>query len=157
MTHASGIRRPIQIQEFIIAIRESSSGELQEIRKEINNAVSHLERSNRRLAAYVAKLKGEEVSNRRELDADGNFSDDDIDEKDLHIFQESLSENEKVLSNYNERLQALDQEEQHRASSPSNTQSTASAKSSRAPISNAGGVDSDNTVVDAKGSNSIYL
>lgn len=56
MAHSSGIRRPIQIQEFVIAIRESSEHELQEIRKEINNAVKHLQRSNRRLEAYVAKL-----------------------------------------------------------------------------------------------------
>ncbi|QEU62713.1 Tma17 [Kluyveromyces lactis] len=160
MAHSSGIRRPIQIQEFVIAIRESSEHELQEIRKEINNAVKHLQRSNRRLEAYVAKLKGEEVVNRQELDAEGNFSDDDIDEKDLQVFQDSLAENEKVLDNYNERLQALDLEEQHRASTVSSgdiqSASTKLKKSLQSQGRRTDGVDSDNTA-DATGSNSINL
>ncbi|CAG99454.1 Tma17p [Kluyveromyces lactis] len=160
MAHSSGIRRPIQIQEFVIAIRESSEHELQEIRKEINNAVKHLQRSNRRLEAYVAKLKGEEVLNRQELDAEGNFSDDDIDEKDLQVFQDSLAENGKVLDNYNERLQALDLEEQHRASTVSSGDIQSASTKLKRSLQSQGrrtvGVDSDNTA-DATGSNSINL
>lgn len=160
MAHSSGIRRPIQIQEFVIAIRESSEHELQEIRKEINNAVKHLQRSNRRLEAYVAKLKGEEVLNRQELDAEGNFSDDDIDEKDLQVFQDSLAENGKVLDNYNERLQALDLEEQHKASTVSSGDIQSASTKLKRSLQSQGrrtvGVDSDNTA-DATGSNSINL
>lgn len=160
MAHSSGIRRPIQIQEFVIAIRESSEHELQEIRKEINNAVKYLQRSNRRLEAYVAKLKGEEVLNRQELDAEGNFSDDDIDEKDLQVFQDSLAENGKVLDNYNERLQALDLEEQHRASTVSSGDIQSASTKLKRSLQSQGrrtvGVDSDNTA-DATGSNSINL
>ncbi|KAL2707971.1 Translation machinery-associated protein 17 [Kluyveromyces marxianus] len=150
MVTATGIRRPVQIQEFSVAIREASNDELEKIRSEINNAVRHLERSNTRLAAYIKKLKGEEVNNRQELDLDGNFSDDEIDEKDLNVFQESLAENEKVLSNYHERLNAIDQEELHRSSS-SNVPETRGSGSAQ-DKSNA--IDSDNTAYEP---NSIYL
>lgn len=153
MSHSAGIRRPVQIEEFIVSIQETPSNELGQIRSEINNAVRHLERSNRRLAAYVAKLKGEEIQNRSSLDADGDFSEDEIDESDLQVFQESLVENEKVLDNYEQRLQALDLEEQHR----SGAAYRGPDPQARTPRPKQTTVDSDNTATDPTAPNTIYL
>lgn len=155
MAHSSSIQRPIQIEEFIVAIRECSSDELNRIRKEIYNAIHHLERSNRRLEAYVAKLRGEEIRNREELDEDGNFSDDEIDEKDLQVFQESLLENERVLTNHKLRLSALDMEEQHRDSVISTN--IPSVRIPGQSLSSKIAIDSDNTAVGSAYPNSIYL
>lgn len=110
---AGGIRRPIQIDEFKTAIREMSSDELTRIRNEIGNSIRHLTRSNSRLEKYIAKIEG------KPKESPGLDSSDElesIEENDLQLYQESLRENQMVLNNYNERIEALDQENLYRYS-----------------------------------------
>lgn len=109
---AEGVKRPIQIEEFKQAIRELSSGELQRIHGEIENNISHLTRSNKRLLAYIDKIEGKVTKN----DLDEFEELDNIDASDLGLFKESLLENQLVLRNNEERIEALDQETIYRTS-----------------------------------------
>ncbi|GAV55013.1 hypothetical protein ZYGR_0AS03360 [Zygosaccharomyces rouxii] len=110
---AGGIRRPIQIDEFKTAIGEMSSDELARIRNEIGNSIRHLERSNSRLEKYIAKIEGKPKES-SEVDSSDEL--ESIEDGDLQLYQESLRENQMVLSNYNERIEALDQENLYRSS-----------------------------------------
>ncbi|AQZ15004.1 TMA17 (YDL110C) [Zygosaccharomyces parabailii] len=139
---AGGIRRPVQIEEFKTAIGNMPSDELARIRHEIENSVKHLNRSNSRLMKYVAKIEG------RVRDSPDLESSDDLEsfeEGDLQLYQDSLRENEVVLKNYQERIEALDQENMYRSNNGGKSSSSQKAKD--APVkgeSNAAG-------------NSIYL
>ena len=109
---ASGTREPVQINEFKAAIRDMSDDDLDNIRMEIENSLRHLYRSNARLQAYIDKIEGrEQCYEGNELLADLTAGElDNIDHKDLQLFSESLSENNVILKNYEERINALDQE-----------------------------------------------
>ncbi|GAV50106.1 hypothetical protein ZYGR_0S02400 [Zygosaccharomyces rouxii] len=114
---AGGIRRPIQIEEFKTAIGDMPSDELARIRNEIGNSIRHLERSNARLEKYIAKIEGR-PKNSPEVDSGDEL--ESIEEGDLQLYQESLRENQTVLNNYNERIEALDQENLYRSSHKGN-------------------------------------
>lgn len=124
---AGGIRRPIQIDEFKTAIGDMSSDELLRIRYEILNSIKHLERSNSRLEKYVAKIEGR-LRNSPEMESSDEL--ESIEDGDLQLYQESLRENRMVLNNYNERIEALDQENLYRSSSKGG-RSTASTTTPR--------------------------
>ncbi|EDO17532.1 hypothetical protein Kpol_534p11 [Vanderwaltozyma polyspora DSM 70294] len=144
MTSASGVRRPIIIEEFRTAIRDMGTDELNTIRAEIENSVRHLERSNKRLEMYVAKLMGEphEVDNEY-LDENENINMDD-----LKLFQESIRENNIVLSNHRDRLEALNQETIYRVSGTS--------KNINGVVNNNGKMDIDSEM-EKSAPSSIYL
>lgn len=145
---ASGMRRPVQIEEFKIAIREMSNDELANIRHEIENSVSHLMKSNARLQAYIDKIEGKE----HQYDNDELLSDlsidelNNIDHEDLQLFSESLQENSLILNNYNERIEALDQENIFRTSGTTMSQPVEKIDTSK-----------EKEIVDPKQSNAIYL
>lgn len=110
---AEGIKRPVQIEEFKTAISGLSSEELAHIKREIENSISHLNRSNARLNKYIAKLEG------RHKAEEGDEDDEElqnVEEGDLQLYQDSLRENEILLRNYDERLEALHQENVYRSS-----------------------------------------
>lgn len=109
---AGGIRRPIHIEEFRTAIEGMSSDELARIRHEIENSIRHLNRSNSRLEKYVAKIEGH-VRDSPDLESSDDL--ESIEEGDLQLYQDSLRENQLVLDNYKERIEALDQENLYRS------------------------------------------
>lgn len=120
---AEGMRRPIQIEEFKLAIKGMSDDELIRIKSEINNNISHLRRSNDRLLAYVDKIEGKPNN----PDFDDMEELDKIDSNDLQLFKESLLENQIVMKNCNERIDALEQEKIYRESGPMSTEAKVSA------------------------------
>ncbi|QLQ78005.1 hypothetical protein HG537_0A02520 [Torulaspora globosa] len=110
---AGGIRRPVQIEEFKTAISDMSTEELAHLKQEIENSILHLNRSNARLNKYVAKLEGKAKA---EEEDDDDEELQNIEEGDLQLYHDSLRENEILLKNYNERLEALHQENVYRTS-----------------------------------------
>lgn len=112
MCSAGGIRRPVQIEEFTTAIGEMSETELARVKQEIENSIGHLSRSNARLNKYISKLQGSVNA----ADDDESEELENIEDGDLQLYQESLRENEILLKNYDERLQALHQEDLYRKS-----------------------------------------
>lgn len=112
---AGGIRRPVQIEEFKTAISDMTSAELSQLKHEIENSISHLNRSNGRLNKYIAKLEGKARPHDEEDDEDDEEL-QNIEEGDLQLYRDSLHENEILLKNYDERLEALHQESLYRAS-----------------------------------------
>ncbi|CCK68220.1 Tma17p KNAG_0A05560 [Huiozyma naganishii CBS 8797] len=110
-----GIKRPVKIQEFRVAVREMSNDELANVRREIENSTAHLNRSNARLRRYISKIGGEKPQ-RDEFDLDDEDDENlNIDSSDLQLFNDSIRENEIVLDNYREIIEALDQEDIYRA------------------------------------------
>lgn len=110
---AEGVKRPIQIEEFKVAIRESSDEELQRVKNEIQNNIRHLEKSNRSLRAYIDKIEGKAIKD-QVIDEVEEL--DNIDANDLELFKDSLQENEIILKNNRERIEALEQEHIYRIS-----------------------------------------
>lgn len=115
---AGGMKTPVKIREFEVAIREMSNDELNSIRFEIENSLQHLKRSNARLQAYIDKIEGKEHQHEdNELLNDLTTDElDNIDHADLQLFSDSLKENNIILENQQQRLDALDQENIFRTS-----------------------------------------
>ncbi|CAL9731402.1 translation machinery-associated protein 17 [Monosporozyma unispora] len=145
---ASGMKRPVKIREFEVAIREMSNDELKNIRHEIENSLQHLNRSNARLQAYVDKIEGKEQHYEDNELLDDLTTDelDNIDHGDLQLFSDSLMENNIILKNYQERLDALDQENIFRTSGSSEKE-TKDTKSNTIP----------NVSTQSQEPNAIYL
>lgn len=149
---ASGTRNPVQINEFKAAIRDMSNDELNNIRKEVENSLKHLYRSNARLQAYIDKIEGKEpLYKNDELLNDLTIDElDSIDNKDLQLYTESLNENNIILKNYEERIEALDQENIFRTSGSPKMENVPENKNMKQMAAS-------NTFDDAGKNNSIYL
>lgn len=149
---ASGTRNPVQINEFKAAIRDMSNEELNNIRKEVENSLKHLYRSNARLQAYIDKIEGKEpLYKNDELLNDLTIDElDSIDNKDLQLYTESLNENNIILKNYEERIEALDQENIFRTSGSPKMENVPENKNMKQMAAS-------NTFDDAGKNNSIYL
>lgn len=115
---ASGTREPVQINEFKAAIRDMSNDDLNNVRMEIENSLKHLYKSNARLQAYIDKIEGREhhYGDNELLDDLTADELDSINHKDLQLYSESLNENNIILKNYQERIDALNQENIFRTS-----------------------------------------
>ncbi|SCV04215.1 LANO_0G08856g1_1 [Lachancea nothofagi CBS 11611] len=151
MSDATSMRRPVEITEFKAVISDLSDGELAKIRSELENSMRHLDRSNLRLKKYIATIEG-----KREDTPDGVDQEelDKVDENDLQLFEDSFHENEIVLRNHHERLEALDQEESYRASG---SKKPPTAEAQQKAKARAASFDTDNTNGDANAANSVYL
>ncbi|QLG72453.1 hypothetical protein HG535_0D01610 [Zygotorulaspora mrakii] len=114
MCSAGGIRRPVQIEEFKTAIGEMTKEELTRLEQEIENSISHLNRSNSRLQRYIAKLQGTHAGGDEEESEELDM--EKVEDGDLQLYQESLRENDILLKNSVERLEALRQEDLYRSS-----------------------------------------
>ncbi|AAS54868.1 AGR378Cp [Eremothecium gossypii ATCC 10895] len=90
-------RRPVQIAEFKTAVRELSQQELAAARQALEARARQLARTSERLARHVQELEQQEGEG-------GN----------LALFRTSLRENEVVLGNCRERLEAVGLEEEFR-------------------------------------------
>ncbi|CCH59773.1 hypothetical protein TBLA_0B09560 [Henningerozyma blattae CBS 6284] len=106
MSTAGGIRKPVRIEDFQLAIKEMASSELVNIRHEIENSIRHLKGSNTRLEQYIKKLQGQEIID----ESMGDERLEELDENDIKLFEESIRENQMVLANYDDRITAIDQE-----------------------------------------------
>lgn len=146
MTTASGMARPVDVSSFKVAISDMGDEELGRIKQELENSVKHLQRSNGRLRNYIKKLQGEDV------DMEGEELDRSLGTGDIELFQESIRENELVLENFEERLEALNNELAYR-SQPAKKQSTYDSMEERKPSA----LDMDNSKIDVAAPNSIYL
>ncbi|CDR41863.1 CYFA0S08e00914g1_1 [Cyberlindnera fabianii] len=103
----STIKRPIQIEEFIVTLRQVQDDELYQIKKMIVSYIAKLNKTNTKLDKLV---KGEEMD-------DPSDEDDDFDvvaEDDKELFKDIINENLVVVRNYEERIEAVDNELQHR-------------------------------------------
>ena len=150
MCSVGGIRRPIQIEEFKTAISGMSDMELAQIKTEIENSINHLQRSTARLGKYIAKLEGADDR----LEADDSDDLENIDSGDLALYKDSVRENEIVLNNYNERVDALEQETVYRKTGHGKSKHEVEAKDN----TNKGpDVDMDNSNVDVVTPNSIFI
>ncbi|SCU89608.1 LAME_0E04544g1_1 [Lachancea meyersii CBS 8951] len=151
MSDATSMRRPVEITEFKVVISDLPDQQLAKIRSELENSVKHLDRSNLRLKKYIAKIEG-----KREDTPDGVDQEelDKIDANDLQLFEDSFHENEIVLKNHYERLEALDQEESYRASGSKEPPTAEAQKNAKI---RAASFDTDNTNGDANAANSVYL
>ncbi|KAL3228938.1 Translation machinery-associated protein 17 [Nakaseomyces bracarensis] len=146
MATASGMKRPVDVASFKVAISDMGSDELNRIKHELENSIRHLSRSNERLHNYIKKLKGEDV------EIDGEEMDEGLGSDDIELFQDSIRENELVLENSQERLEALEDELSYR-SQPTTKEATYDSLGERKPSA----IDMDNSKVDVAAPNSIYL
>lgn len=146
MTTASGMKRPVDVESFQVAIRDMGSDELSRIKQELENSIRHLNRSNARLQNYIKKLQGEDV------DLEGEQMDEGLGSDDIELFHESIRENELVLENSEERLEALNNELAYRTQ-PSKKQDNYDSLAERKPSA----IDMDNSKVDVAAPNSVYL
>ncbi|AGO10737.1 AaceriAGR378Cp [[Ashbya] aceris (nom. inval.)] len=89
--------RPVQIAEFKTALRQLSQQELAAARQALEGRAQQLGRTSERLARHVRELETR----------DGEAGD-------LALFRASLRENEVVLGNCRERLEAVGLEEEFR-------------------------------------------
>ncbi|CCF56116.1 hypothetical protein KAFR_0A06810 [Kazachstania africana CBS 2517] len=125
MHSTAGNKKPIQIDEFKAAIKETPLEEIAVIRNEIENSMSHLKNSNARLGAYIDKLKGtyEKTHIHEELGIDDDEL-DSIDANDLQLFSDSYRENDLVMDNYRQRIDILNEEYTYRTTGKSDTPSS---------------------------------
>lgn len=149
MTSASGMKRPVDVANFKIAIRDMGDDELGRVKQEVENSIRHLTRSNERLHRYIKKLQGHAV----ELE-DGGEMDENLGSDDIELFQESIRENELVLDNSRERLEALHDELAYRKAQHPDGKSNPEDSLAERKLS---AIDMDNTNVDVAAPNSIYL
>ncbi|AMD20069.1 HCL082Cp [Eremothecium sinecaudum] len=111
----TGAAMPVQITKFKAAIGDLGLETLGRIEKEIENSSRHLERSTVRLRRYIEKLEGERPAGEMD-ELDEEIAEDVVEQGDLEVFREAVRENEIVLRNYEERLEAIQQERMHRLS-----------------------------------------
>lgn len=153
----SAIKRPVQIEEFIVTLREVQDSELYSIKSILNKSISKLYKTNNKLTKLI---------NKEELNSESDESDDElneIDTNDEQLFKEIVAENEIVVKNQHERVEAIDNELTHRGLPVQENGGTKSAKTSSQAIGDeklkekAGIYDTDNDVVDANAPNSVFL
>lgn len=143
----------MEITEFKAVIKDLPDGQLNKIRSELENSMKHLDRSNLRLKKYIAKIEG-----KRESTPDGVDEEelDKVDANDLQLFQDSYRENEIVLRNHYERLEALDLEASYRDRG-ARSGTTASTSDQHDTTATTTSFDTDNTNGDTNAPNSVYL
>ncbi|KAH3674795.1 hypothetical protein WICMUC_002998 [Wickerhamomyces mucosus] len=156
----STIKRPIQIEEFKLALREITDSQLYNAKAELTKSVDKLGRTN-------FKLEKLSVGETLKSHPDDSDSDDDlyneVDENDSELFLEIIRENEVVIKNQRERIESIDGELAHRGlplveGSPIygeniEEQSSKIPKPSSRPFEKESGVNTDNTDTN----NSVYL
>jgi predicted mannosyl-3-phosphoglycerate phosphatase (HAD superfamily) len=145
----SAINRPIQIEEFTVAVREVPDAELYTLKEQLTKSIAKLEKTNNKLEKLI---KGQTPDSDDE-DDDDEF--DDIGQEDRDLFQEIITENTVVASNQQQRIDRVNDELQYRGLSKETqvqVQIPADAVSEKiTPI------DTDNNVVDANAPNCVFL
>ncbi|KAH3901221.1 Tma17p SCDLUD_002707 [Saccharomycodes ludwigii] len=122
--------RPIKTIEFKEAIQNYTASQLEKEKSTIENAISHLQSSNKRMDLLLKKLQADHTKSKM-VDEDQfqqEFGNEELVEsnedgkntgnsEDIKLFEDSIKENEGVLYNYFVRLQAIRDEEEARLTS----------------------------------------
>ncbi|CCH41296.1 Translation machinery-associated protein 17 [Wickerhamomyces ciferrii] len=104
----SAIKRPVQIEEFIVTLREVQDSELYSIKQQLEKSISKLHKTNGKLT----KLINKEALNDESDDSDDELN--ELDQNDEKLFKEIIEENGIVANNQQERIEAIDNELTHR-------------------------------------------
>lgn len=95
--------KPININEFQIAIKDLSDENLHSIKNQLINSISKLKDTDDILENEIIYTK-EEISNLKERESHDQLKND------LDLYSESIEENKIVIENQNQRLVALNEE-----------------------------------------------
>lgn len=95
--------RPININEFQLAIKDLSDDNLMSVKDQLMNSVSKLLDTNSILETEIVSTK-EQIANLKESDSHQELKDE------LQLYTESIEENQIVIRNQRERLRALNEE-----------------------------------------------
>ncbi|CAH2353892.1 translation machinery-associated protein 17 [[Candida] railenensis] len=92
--------KPIQIEEFILAIKDLSDENLKSILSQLDNSISKLVESNETLAQEIETTK-EAVSQLKPEESHEELK------QDLVLYTETIEENNEVIANQKERVTQL--------------------------------------------------
>ncbi|KAH3686676.1 hypothetical protein WICPIJ_002320 [Wickerhamomyces pijperi] len=167
------INRPIQIEEFQLALRDISDSSLYNTKQQLEKSVKKLYKTNIKLDSLTRGSNGESVLKSQERlnlsDSDDDDDDDDnynnVEESDYELFHEIIRENQIVIKNQQQRIDSINDELEHRGLPSIEGTPVYDATSSTSEIDknknqtiykvDTNGVDTDNT---ANGSsNAVYL
>lgn len=150
----SSINRPVQIEEFTVALRDVTDDELFSVKQQLQKSIAKLERTNTKLYRLI---NGEPVDS-------GDDDDDEFNEvntDDRALFNEIIAENGIVIRNQQQRIDKVDDELEHRGlnndrldhAGEGGVKSTeSSAKSAQYATA-----DTDNDKLDSNAANSIFI
>lgn len=111
----SSISRPIQIDEFTLALRDVQDHELYAVKEQLTKSIAKLDKTNKKL---------EKLAQGETLDSDDDEF-DHIDQDDKHLFHEIIAENDIVARNQRLRIEKVDDELSHRGLSRANVSNAA--------------------------------
>ncbi|GMG33470.1 unnamed protein product [Ambrosiozyma monospora] len=161
----SDAKAPISISEFKLAIKDLSDGELKTIKQRLTVSIQRLNDSNKLMdkllnkqLSKIAKENYDDDSKvHRQSTDDVNDDDDDdyenVSDGDVQLFKESIGENEKVIYNQEQRIEAIDEELTNRFVPISNKSASNGKITSHVETTTT----TDNDVIDATAPNSIIL
>lgn len=153
----SAIKRPVQIEEFVITLREVQDSELYSVKQQLNKSIEKLQKTNNKLTKLI---------NKEELNSESDDSDDelnDIDDNDEQLFKDIIMENQIVARNQEERIEAVNNELSHRGlpieedGAIGKSDKSSATLSASEKLKERSGVDTDNSGGDANAPNSILL
>lgn len=165
----SEYKKPISIVDFQLAIKDLSDGELKTIKQKLETSLFRLKESNelmeKLMKGEITSSSSASKSNTQDGGNDtgnGNDNDDDVDEfdemeinqNDINLFKESISENETVINNQQERIKSIDNELSYRT--PLNY-SNASVDSTKKANSSSNDVNCDNDIIDSTAPNNVIM
>ncbi|GME99694.1 unnamed protein product [[Candida] boidinii] len=93
----SDLIKPIEISEFILAIRDLSDEQVSKLKSQLNNSLSKLEESNNFLQESIV----EPNSDNKDVKQNKQEQDDNL------LFKQCIDENLKVIENQNIRLNEI--------------------------------------------------
>lgn len=101
----SAAKRPIQLEEFTLLVRDLADQELEGVAKLIKNSMTKLHNSNELMGTLLKELEDMKTSQEdRDVYEESN---DSTLEDDIKLYRESIYENEVVLLNQELRMEIL--------------------------------------------------
>ncbi|VEU20949.1 DEKNAAC101838 [Brettanomyces naardenensis] len=151
----SDIQRPIEINDFSVAIRDLTNEQLNTVKRRLTNSVAKLEQSN----GLMTDLMNNDIekANRDSLGDDDDDTDngyEKVTDDDAKLYKDSIRGNEKVIDNQKLRVVAIDLELESRGSAVS--EKDLDIPASTGPIISTV-ISTDNDIVDATAPNSVIL
>ncbi|ANZ77189.1 BA75_03434T0 [Komagataella pastoris] len=140
------INRPVQIEEFVLAIRELPTESLDAIKSQLSTSVHRLNESNKLMESLLLKIRNKDKS-ASEID---ELEDIVTEEDDDKIYEESIRENEIVLKNQKERIDRIEQELLSRSTERKEDVPTASSSAKFE-------LNTDNNGIESNAANSVFL
>ncbi|QPG73341.1 hypothetical protein FOA43_000651 [Brettanomyces nanus] len=144
----SDIQRPIEMNDFVAAIKDIGDDQLYQVMKRLTNSIRKLGQSN--LLMTDLMNRDIEKANQDDNDTDGSYeipTDDDA-----KLYRESIQGNERVIDNQQLRIVAIDLELERRGSKNVRGIKNLAVKQLEKPS-----ISTDNDVVDITAPNSVIL